>query len=917
MANINSNLRKAIPLRFVLIVPFVLQIFATVGLTGYLSLRNGQKAVNDVSRQLRQEMSDRINLQVLNYLERPYIAGQVFVATAQQGKLDLADVTKLEQTFWQLVKQDTVEFMQIALVDGTSIQVEDTPNDGILSFVGEKENLPQRKIYQLGDKGQRIKLKETQPDFDPRVRPWYKNGQQATKPIWTKPYLGNAVRVASIALTQPMYDNNGTFLGVQNNIVRIEKIHRFLNTLKVGQTGQTFIIDRSGNLIASSTIKDPYITDLNKRTLQQIEATKVDDPLIVATSQAILERFGGFSNIDSNQQLDFMLGNHRNFVQISSIRDGRGIDWLSVVVVPESDFMTQIDANTRTTILLCLAALGVATILGVYTSRWITHPIKKLQQGSEAIAAGELDRNVEVGSIKELESLANSFNQMSVQLKTSFTALEDRVAERTIELKQSKEAADNANQAKSEFLANMSHELRTPLNGILGYAQILNRSKALPEKERHGVNVIYQCGSHLLTLINDVLDLSKIEARKLELTTKAIHFPSFLQGVVEICRLRADQKSIYFIYQPSTNLPEGIEIDEKRLRQVLLNLLGNAIKFTDKGSVTFKVDLQPVDPSNPSTVYIKFQIEDTGVGIATEQIEKIFKAFEQVGDRSRQTEGTGLGLAISQRIVQLMGSEIKVMSELGIGSTFSFELAIPIANDWAQQNAVDQGQTIIGYEGERQHILIVDDRWENRAVLINLLEPMGFTFTEADNGQEALEKAKQLLPQLIITDLAMPVMDGFDMLKKLRTDDELKHLKVIVSSASVSEIDRQISIEAGGDDFLSKPVHAEELFDLVAKHLKLTWKYEASELNKSDKAPSVKELIPPSTEDLHILLELAQDGLLRNLAEIAVEIGQKDERYQPFTNEVIQLAKQFQSEKIEVLIQQYLPNLELTQNNEM
>jgi signal transduction histidine kinase/DNA-binding response OmpR family regulator len=898
---------KTLPLQLVLVVPFVLQIFAAVGLTGYLSLRNGQKAVNDVSSQLRQEMSDRINLQVLGYLERPYIAGQVVVATAQENQLDLTDVTKLERILWQLVSHNTVEHMNLAMTDGTSVVVEDSLKDGIISRIAFKETLPQRKVYSLDAQGNRAALLETQAKFDPRTRPWYKAAQEAGKTIWiTQPFL-NASKVVSISLSQPIYNNNQVFLGVQTSIFRINKIHDFLRQLKVGQTGQTFIIDRSGNLIASSKIENPYIIDPKKSELAQIPAVNSESPVISATAQAIINQFGNFNKIKQSQQLEFMLENQRQLVQVSAIRDERGIDWLSVIVIPESDFMAQIDANTRTTILLCLGALVGATILGIFTSRWIARPILKLQKASEAIASGTLEQKVEVKGIGELEALAASFNQMAGQLRTSFTELETRVEERTAELSIAKEIADNANHAKSDFLANMSHELRTPLNGVLGYAQILIRSKVLPDKERNGVNIIYQCGSHLLTLINDVLDISKIEARKLDLVPHAIHLPSFLQGVVEICRVRSDQKDLDFIYQPASNLPEGIEADEKRLRQVLINLLGNAIKFTDQGSVTFKVEVLEANTSIPR---LKFQIEDTGVGIAEDQVSRLFQAFEQVGDQKRQTEGTGLGLVISQKIVQLMGGEIKIKSELGVGSNFYFDVALPIATEWAKQNSVNQGRNIIGYEGSPKHILLVDDRWENRSVLVNLLEPMGFTFTEAENGQEGLEKARENLPDLIITDLAMPVMGGLEMLQLLRSDSALKNLLVIVSSASVAQLDQQMSLEAGGDDFLAKPVHAEDLFTLVAKHLKLNWKYEETTTKigsaTSHKKIDIAELVPPPLADLQILLELAQDGLLKELTETAQKIAQRNDSYQPFVEQILQLAKKFQTEKIEMLIQKYL-----------
>ena len=915
-----------LPLQAVLVVPFVLQIFAAVGLVGYFSFRNGQQAVNDLANQLINSTTQRVDEQLDNYLALPPQLAEVTAEAIAAGQLDLKDIQASERYFWRQSKVfPSISTLGYTLTDGRQIGAGRWVNPKEVTIYEALPGEGKASDYTSNSSGNRAKLIQRY-DYDSLKSDAYLQAIHAKKPFWADIHalgasntevsaagtemqadgqtenVGDYTDYVAVPAIYPLFDRKGQFFASLSVELQLNDIGRFLKSLKISPSGQVFILERNGKLVAISG-KQSILNKLKKDVVEQHTISTIPDPLIQSIASQIQQHSGRFPSIQQNRDLRFKYNNESYFTEVTPWKDKYGLDWLIVVTVPESDFMGQINANTRTTILLCFAALGIATILGIFTSRWIARPIFRLQKASEAIATGDLDRPVEVRGINELEGLARSFNQMAVQLKTSFTVLEDRVTERTVELQQAKETADSANQAKSEFLANMSHELRTPLNGILGYAQILQRSESLTSKGSNGVDIIYQCGSHLLTLINDILDLSKIEARKLELYPASFHFPSFLQGVVEINCIRAEQKGITFEFLLDKNLPIGILADEKRLRQVLINFLGNAIKFTENGKVTFRVEIiQRVD-ENKNT-HIRFAIADTGVGMTPKQIEKIFQPFEQVGDTKKQSEGTGLGLAISHKIVSLMDSEIQVQSILGEGSTFSFEVELPEVKDWAESLLVVQEGAIVGYGGERRKILLIDDRWENRSVLLNLLEPIGFTIVEASNGQEGLEQVLQTAPDLIITDLAMPVMDGFEFLQKLRSQRELQHHIVLVSSASVFEIDRHNSIKAGGNDFLPKPIQAQTLLEQVQKYLKLDWIYKEKRDKQVNEPGVAEEIKPPSTAILTKLSELARVGDLDGVMEIAQQIPEGDNA--AFVRELIQITEACEIKQLRAFIQQYL-----------
>jgi len=1172
-----ANRSAAISLFWVLTVPFVVQVVGAVGLVGYWSYRSGQTSVENLANRLLDAVDHRVRDHVDSLLSKQQHTLAANGRAIQGGKLPLDNSTPWRDYLWQQMATDpslvatmfandrgllvgyvrsvNLELrQQIEQLTGKSYPV------GTQFLAEASPNLPNQRLYsRVNDQGQPLEAAYQITD-DVRQTAWFQRAQSSRQPTWSPVYTHRVIPMLGIDALLPIYDGNRNFRGVLSRTVLLSGLNTFLNQLQISPRGQAFIVDRSGNLVATSTLELPYIQQPNQPYPTRLSLAQSRNSETRAIAQQLQQKNPHWQAIQTEQRWRLAFQNGTLFTKVTPYQDAYGLHWLVVTAVPEADFIGEIEANHRQNLWFCLLALAGSLGTGTWTAKRLSRSLRNLTEATRAIAAGQHANPLPKTRVAEVNRLTQAFQQMvgalqaADQLRHTYARdLEQQVAQKTAalteaqriaqvgswefdvatgtstwsaeqfrilglepdgqepghpdlfdllpeadrprfvatvteaieqgipytiehgiqrrdgltiylisrgepifdqqgrvvklvgtitnitdqkrmelalrqselkfatifqagpeaawiaqindgyclnindnftrilgyshvemvgksctemqlwkdpndltefrkvlkeqgwirefetefrtksgeiktvllsatisylegqdcligilsdisdrkqverELHQAKEAAEVANRAKSTFLAKMSHELRTPLNIILGFTNILQREAVLSPTQRDDLQRIYRSGEHLLKLINEILDLSKIEAGKLTLAPQVINLRELMQSVADLFLLQAQHKGLQLDLQLAELLPTHALVDGRKLEQVLINLISNALKFTQTGFIRVRLrshnsspnQLPPVpetsppnipdfeavsseitpipnsvaangasterSPSTPTQTTLLFEVQDSGIGIAPEHLETIFDDFVQATDHQDAHSGTGLGLAISRQLVELMGGEITAESQLGQGSLFRFYLPVLVTHQAMSQTNTPIPQ-IVGLASDRTdyRILVVDDQTENRQLLVRLLSCLGLQIHEASNGLEAIAQWQDWQPHLIWMDLRMPGLDGYATTRKIRTLEqrrwESQHqapfslTTIIAITAQGSADDPSLAIAAGCNDYMSKPFALDEPFQMMAKYLPLKYRYAELRTDAPDHSVSSLGAINQSpTVDLSVM----------------------------------------------------------------
>jgi PAS domain S-box-containing protein len=1095
-----------VPLRLVLIVPFVAQVVGIVGLVGYLSYQSGQQAVENLANQLLKQTSARVSDRLNSYLELPQKIVETNHLAANVGTLDLNNNEQLRQQFWQQIQINpslpTIGFFG---EDGRGLNYFRITSKE-LQLLAEKasgQTIPmgtvlfntiipnQRDYFTINAQGKPLKLIFRFKD-DFRTVKWYRQAKINGKKTWTAVILARVVPILQTLIVDPLLDKTGKFKGFFVASYFLSEISLFLNQIQLSPKGQVFIVERSGELVATSIASEASGKSFNSGKFSRLNAKNSQDLATREVTKQLIEQFGSLANFRESKQLSLTVAGQKQFVQVTPYQDKYGLDWQVVTVIPESDFMAEIQNNGRNTVLLCGLALFTSIGMGLWTSRRITRSLSRLTQVTKSFAETRDEPILPITNILEVQILTESFRLMISDLqaadrlrlnyerdlelallakemqfqelvtaspsviysvvegldgtvrfefispvveeideisveevyrdascvfnqihpddrqgyqnavkkswqsmqpfhhewrittpsgKTKWLQASSRPSRREngeviwhgvvsdisdrkhaeealkrskealieaqqvahigswefdvatqkitwsnelfrmfgldpqqsepsfeqylqhmihpdyrlalqhkieqaiahgisytidyqaiqpdgsmrhhegrgeveinaqgqvvrlfgtvldisdrkqveIELAKAKNAAEEATMAKSEFLANMSHEIRTPMNGVLGIARLLSDTN-LNGEQQNFVQIIQQSGDALLAIINDILDFSKIESGMLRLEAGEVVIEDILSSICKLLNSQAIDKQIQLDYDISTNTPIALIGDSSRLRQILLNLIGNALKFTASGSVSIGVSSKLLEDSNTNQHELTFMVKDTGIGISSDRLNMLFRAFSQADTSiSRKYGGTGLGLAISKSLVELMGGTIWVESLGNVGgnpplnwlptsptqgSAFYFTIVLSAVAIGSQSQKQPVLNTIDPQMAAKfpLRILLAEDNPVNQKVAIFTLKKLGYQVDIANNGLEALNAVRQQTYDLVLMDVQMPEMDGLTATRLIRQLTGSQP-RIVAMTANALPEDRQTCLDAGMDDYLSKPFNIQALIQVFS-----------------------------------------------------------------------------------------------------
>jgi signal transduction histidine kinase len=724
--NVISDLSGRVPMRVMIVIPFVILVAIAGGLTGYLSLKNGQNAVNDVVSQLRSEVTARIKERVSRYLDKAHLVNQLNSNDIELGQISLNNSKEMKLHFLKRIQ---------AFAEVTNIFV-GIQEDGKMYGARELVSGSPQLILKDETTGGALKYFDTDPqgnetvavnnaaNYNPRIRAWYKDAVQAKTSIWSSIYPEFATKALAITAAQPIYDKNEKLLGVLGSTAIFNEVNHFLRKLKIGKTGQTFIMERDGNLVSTSTkamvVRALKVEKNGKEELinQRINAEKSDNNLISLTVKHLKKHFGSLNNINVDKQLEFIVNGEKQFLQVTPLKDERGLDLLIVLTVPENDYMEQINNNTQMTLWLSILALVLTTFVGLITARGIINPILKLNVATKKFARGHWHEKLPTKRKDELGDLARSFNSMGEQVKQSFAALEEanstleeRVKERTKELagalNELKESQAQLVQSEKmaslgQMVAGVAHEINTPLGYVRSnvemvqglfteaedlsnvYTKLLNMLTS-EDADEEELNQQLVAAAELSQSIyedetfNDAQDLCEDIVKGLDVISKLVLNLKDFSRVDSVRVQNVDMNQCldsvlvigHNVIGPRVGIKKEygelppIECSPSHINQVLLNIITNASQAVDEaeGSITLH--------TYSNDRYVITEIEDTGKGIPEDIRTKIFDPFfttKAIG------EGTGLGLSISYQIIEQHEGKLEVFSEVGKGTKFVISL---------------------------------------------------------------------------------------------------------------------------------------------------------------------------------------------------------------------------------------------------